>query len=192
MRNFFKISVVVLLLVSAAWAINYANQYNTHLLNSLIDNTPIGSQQASSGNFTSINGSSSTISGNQNVGSFQIGGGAPNGQVLMGNGSTYIPQTINIPPAGSQVVSRTVTGCSFGSYNNLVSCAGTFTWSTPFADTNYDITGCIANSNNAASVIVAQTGTKQTFGFTYVETLIMINGAGGGWAPQITCSAYHH
>jgi hypothetical protein len=192
MRNFFKISVVVLFLVSVAWAINYANQYNTHLLNSLVDNTPIGQSQAAAGTFTTLNGSSSTISGNQNVGSFQIGGGAPNGQVLMGNGSTYIPQNIVIPPAGSQVVSTTITGCSFGGYSNLNSCAGTFFWTTPFGDTNYDITGCIANSNNAASVIVAQTGTKQTYGFSYVATLIMINGAGGGWAPQITCSAYHH
>jgi hypothetical protein len=192
MRNFFKISVVVLFLVSVAWAINYTKQYNTHLLNSLVDNTPIGQSQAAAGTFTTLNGSSSTISGNQNVGSFQIGGGAPNGQVLMGNGSTYIPQTIVIPPAGSQIVTNTVTGCTPPAYNNLVSCFGTFNWSTPFPDTNYNIIGCIVNPSNGASLIAAQVGAKTSSGFPYVETLIMINGSGGGWTPQITCSAYHN
>jgi hypothetical protein len=85
----------------------------------------------------------------------------------------------------------TFTGCGFPAYNNLVSCYGTAIWNTAFVDNNYSIDGCFVLSGRPASVIVAGTSSKTNTGFTFVQTLVMINGSGSGWTPTVTCHGHH-
>lgn len=172
-----------------------------------LNNTPIGNTGPSTGNFTSLNATNGTfgnlsastanVSGALSSDSFNTNhmtwrGTAPLNQVLMGNGSELILQPLPAIPPSTLVYTVTEPGCSFPAYNNLVSCQFTFTFNgVPFPDTGYNLIGCIANSNNGASVIVAQRGPANSSGVPMVATLVMINGAPGGWTPNITCSAWH-
>ena len=55
-------------------------------------------------------GAGGGVSGNWNVGSFQINGGAPNGYILMGNGTSYVP--VPFPAASHGTLNVTVTDWS--------------------------------------------------------------------------------
>lgn len=187
MRNRMILAGVFLTITVIALAANYTKQQHVAMTNSTIDSTPIGASTASTGNFTN------TSTNNLNTNHLTWQGGAQTNYVLTGNGNEFVPAPIPVPPQ-LQIVTATNSGCLFGAWNNLVSCSFTFTWNGAFQDDNYRIIGCLANTNNGASVIVSQAGgqTGNGNGFPMVQTLVMINGVGSGWRPQITCSAVHN
>ena len=164
--------VLAAITVGVALGVNYTKQSYVAMTNSLIDSTPIGNTTPSNGKFSH----------------FTLSGGAPAGMVLTGNGSEYLPAK------PTTVVTTTQVGCLFPAWNNLVHCNQTFAWIPAFPDANYDIIGCFASTPNAATVAISQENegsAKNKDGFAMGQTLLMINGAGSGWRPNVTCAAVH-
>lgn len=62
--------------------------------------------------FLQVNGGAQ-VNNNLNVGSFQIGGTAPSGQVLTGNGSSYVPAVLAIQATPSDVTGSRAFGVTY-------------------------------------------------------------------------------
>jgi len=174
---------------------NFTNLTAINLSATRMDATVIGANSPAAGTFTNLNATNGSFSNgfadNMNVNHLKWQGGATNAYVLTGNGAEFIPQPLPVIPPSSLVVSNTQSGCNFPQFNNLVSCGGTFSWpGGAFQDANYNIIGCMAYTGNGASVIVSESGPKSATGFSFTQTLVMINGS-GSFVPQITCSAVH-
>lgn len=120
---------------------------------------PVGPLMSEVGLFTNEGhfASSVVVAGSLNVGAFQIGGGAPSGQVLTGNGSSYVP--VPPPPAAGSVMN--VVNKQFAvEYQNpgpntlFVSVSG---FSTGGPGNNYTLSGNVGGSSGSEGLVVQNT-----------------------------------
>lgn len=130
-----------------------------------IVNTPIGAAGPSTGGFTTLDATTLTTTSTANVGSLQVLGAAPNGQVLTGNGTSYVPAAL--PPVIGTRYNVTSSRAFGTTYTN--------TYGAPITVTGYGVTiggsvgsvACFVNSVADFANTVGGTVDNGVCGFSF-------------------------